>query len=340
MKTIILNKPGQLELIETVLPPRPGLNVVQARVRRVGICGTDLHAFRGVQPFFSYPRILGHELALEVLEIGASEVEHNLNIGDLCCLRPYLNCGMCGACLRGYGNCCVRMQVLGVHLDGGMSEVINIPIDKLHKSAALSEEELALVEMLSIGCHAVRRAQVVPGETVMVIGMGPIGLGVALFAHLAGARVIAADISDARLAFAARQQGIEHTIDAKLDMLEQVNAILPHDLPTVIFDATGSAQSMMKSLGYTAHGGRVVFAGLVQGDLTFSDPEFHRRELSLLASRNATAEDFRQVISVLEAGRVDVRSWITHQVSPEQLVVDFASWLDPKQGVIKAMLHF
>ena len=340
MKSIILKTPTQFDLVDTPPPSHPGMDEVQVRVRRVGICGTDLHAFTGTQPFFSYPRILGHELALDVVEFGTTSVEHDLKIGDSCCVRPYLNCGKCGACERGFTNCCTQMQVLGVHRDGGMQEIINVPIDKIHKSTVLSDEELALVEMLSIGFHAVQRAHIVPGEVALVVGVGPIGLGVSQFAHLAGARVVAMDISDTRLAFASRQQGIEHCIDAKQDVFEQIKAIIPDDLPTVVFDATGNASSMMKSFEYVAHGGRLVFVGLFQGDVTFHDPEFHRRELSILASRNATAQDFNQVIAVLEARQFDVKSWITHSVSPEQMLQAFPTWLDSTNGVVKAMLRF
>lgn len=340
MKSIILKTPGQFELQDIALPSPPGLDEVQVRVRRVGICGTDLHAFDGTQPFFTYPRILGHELALEVVAIGETTAAHNLQIGDLCCVRPYLNCGQCAACRRGYENCCMRMQVLGVHRDGGMQEVINVPIDKLHSSKLLAEEELALVEMLSIGCHAVQRAHIIPGEIVLVIGVGPIGLGVAQFAHLAGARVIVMDISDSRLAFASQQNGIDYCIDGKGDVLEQLKAIIPDDLPTAVFDATGNAKSMMSAFQYAAHGGRLVFVGLFQGDVTFHDPEFHKRELTLLASRNATKQDFNQVIEALEARQIDVKPWITYNVSPEQLLRDFSTWLDPANGTVKAMLSF
>jgi 2-desacetyl-2-hydroxyethyl bacteriochlorophyllide A dehydrogenase len=340
VKSIILTKPGHFELADLPLPPPPGRDEVQVRVHRVGICGTDLHAFTGSQPFFSYPRILGHELGLEVLDIGDTTVEHPLKIGDRCCLQPYLNCGKCSACLRGFDNCCMHMQVMGVHRDGGMREIINVPINKLHPSALISNEELALVEMLSIGAHAVRRAAVAHGEVVLVIGMGPIGLGVAQFARLAGAQVIAADTSDTRLAFAGRQAGIVHCLDAREDMAEQLSALTANDLPTVVFDATGNASSMMNSFNYVAHGGKLVFVGLFQGNISFHDPEFHKRELSLLASRNATAYDFNQVITALETERVDVKSWITHHASPEQVIEQFPTWLDPANGTIKAMLDF
>lgn len=338
MKSIRLTQPGVLDLLVSPPPPPPGTDEVQVRVLHVGICGTDLHAYRGTQPFFTYPRVLGHELALEVLEIGPTKLDHQLTVGSKGCLRPYLNCGTCGACLRGFANCCTKMQVMGVHRDGGMREIINVPIDKVHVSTKLLEEELALVETLSISCHAVRRARILPGEVVLIIGVGPIGLGVAQFAHLAQATVIVMDVSDARLSFASQQPGITHTVDAKHDVLEQLRALVPNDLPTVVFDATGNAQSMMKSFDYVAHGGRLVFVGLFQGDVTFHDPEFHRRELSLLASRNATSQDFEQVISALESRQLDVLPWITHRASAEQMIEDFPHWLDPASGVIKAML--
>ncbi len=340
MKSVILTQPGTLKFQNTAEPESPGRDEVQVRIHRVGICGTDLHAFAGDQPFFTYPRILGHELAVEVLAIGDTQSEHNLNVGDHCCLRPYLNCGVCGACLRGFTNACMNMQVIGVHRDGGMREIINVPLDKLHKAKSLSDEELALVEMLSIGAHAVRRAQIIPGEYALVVGVGPIGLGVCQFALQAGAKVIAMDMNEGRLAFASQHIRIDHMVDAKRDVLEQLKAILPNDFPTVVFDATGNAQSMMQSFRYVAHGGRLVYVGLFQGDVTFNDPEFHRRELTLLASRNATAQDFEHVITAMEAREINVLPWITHHASPESIVTDFAGWLKPENGVVKAMLHF
>jgi len=340
VKSIVLSQPGHFDLVETALPAHPSTDEVLVRVRRVGICGTDLHAFTGTQPFFTYPRILGHELAVQVVEIGPTTLAHNLEIGDAGCIRPYLNCGVCDACRRGFENACSRLQVLGVHRDGGMQELISVPLDKIHKSTPLQDEELAMVEMLSIGCHAVRRANITPGEWALVVGAGPIGLGVALFAHLAGAHVLVADVSDTRLAFAAKQKEIEQVIDAKQNVLEQLQGIIPDGLPTAVFDATGNAASMMKSFSTVAHGGRLVFVGLVQGDITFHDPEFHRRELTVLASRNSTAQDFQQVIAALETGNINVRSWITHSPSPEEMIRDFPTWLDPKNGVVKAMFGF
>jgi threonine dehydrogenase-like Zn-dependent dehydrogenase len=238
MKSIILVEPGKFRLENIDEPAAPARDEVQVRVLQVGICGTDLHAFEGKQPFFTYPRILGHELAVEVIEVGPTDQEHDLKIGDRCCVQPYLNCGQCGACLRGYDNCCAKMQVFGVHCDGGMREIVNIPLKKLIK-ANHTNDELVLVEMLSVGAHAVRRAEVLSSDIVLVIGTGPIGLGIALAAMETGAQVIAADISQWRLDFANKSLNLNHCINAKDDLQEQLSIITANDLPTVVFDATG-----------------------------------------------------------------------------------------------------
>ncbi len=336
MKTIVLEKPEHFVLTETAEPDAPGPGEVQVRIHRVGICGTDLHAYRGRQPYFAYPRILGHELGAEVVALGPDVT--GVQVGDRVAIRPYLNCGTCSACRRGLTNCCENIQVLGVHTDGGMRERINAPADKLHVANDLSYEQLGLVEMCSIGAHAVRRAEIVPGEFALVIGLGPIGLGVTQFAALDGARVIGVDVADSRLERAHEQRGIEFVVDGRGDVLAQVRDITGGDLPTVVFDATGNARSMMRSFEFTAHGGRLIFVGLVQDDITFSDPEFHRRELTLKSSRNATAQDFDRVIAALQDGSVDVFPWITHHAGPEALIREFDAWTRPETGVVKAML--
>lgn len=339
MKTIILDRPGEFRLTDTTPPDQPGPGEALVRVRRVGICGTDLHAYRGRQPFFSYPRILGHELGVEVVALSAESRNLGLAPGDRCSLEPYLNCGRCIACRRGKTNCCANLKVLGVHIDGGMRELITVPAHKLHKSKKLPLEHLALVETLCIGAHAVRRAQLEPGEWVLVIGAGPIGLSVIQFAQLAGVKVGVMEVSQGRMAFCREQLGIEYFVDGKQDSLAQLQVICP-DLPTVVFDATGNPNSMMTAFRYVAPGSKLVFVGLFQGDVTFHDPDFHRLEMTLLSSRNATAQDFGWVIENLETGRVNLAPWITHQASPETLMADFPNWLDPDYGVIKAVLSF
>jgi 2-desacetyl-2-hydroxyethyl bacteriochlorophyllide A dehydrogenase len=307
------------------------------RVPRVGVCGTDLHAFIGDQPFFNYPRILGHELGAEVLAVGPGVA--NVRPGDRCAVEPYLNCGRCHACTRGKPNCCRSLIVLGVHGDGGHRARLVVPAAKLHPSAVLDYEQLALVETLGIGAHAVDRAAVQPGESVAVIGAGPIGLAVMQFALAAGARVIAVDVSPGRLAFCGDRLGVADLVDARSDVGPQLEHLTGGDLPSAVFDATGNLKSMNASFHYPSQGGRLVLVGLVQSDVTFSDPNFHRRELTVLSSRNSLPADFTRIIQSIECGRIDTRPWITHRALLAGVPAVFASWTQPATGVIKAMIE-
>lgn len=339
MKTIVLDQPGQLSLTDTSPSffDQPAANEAVVRVRRIGICGTDLHAFKGEQPFFTYPRVLGHELGVEVVSVGENDL--GLQVGDRCAVEPYLNCGQCVACRRGKSNCCVRLQVMGVHTDGGMREMINVPVDKLHKSATLSLDQLALIEPLSIGAHAVARANLERGEFALLIGAGPIGLSVIQFALLAGAKVIVMDINEDRLRFATEYFGIEHALRADNDAVERLKEITADEMPTAVLDATGNGRSMAAAFNFVAHGGRIVLVGLFQGDVAFHDPDAHRRELTLLCSRNSTSNDLKKIIRQLETREFDVTPWITHRVSFSEVVDQLPTWLEPKKRFIKAIVE-
>lgn len=338
MRTIRLEEPGRLALVSTEPPKSLAPDEALVQVRRIGVCGTDIHAFGGRQPFFSYPRVLGHELGVQVLEVGG-EVS-NVAPGDQCAVEPYLNCGRCIACRRGKPNCCVSLQVLGVHTDGGMRERLVLPARKLHASSSLSLDQLALVETLAIGAHAVQRASLESGEWVLVIGAGPIGLTAMQFAVEAGARVIALDVNEQRLSFCRQQIGVSLAINARQeDVLERLRQVTEGDLPTAVFDATGSAQSMAGSFEFPSHGGRLIFIGLFQGEVGFNDPNFHRREMTLLGSRNALPADFERIIGLIEAGRIDTAPWITHRAGFEQAVHEFPAWVRPESGVLKAMIE-
>ncbi|MCY3866809.1 MAG: zinc-binding alcohol dehydrogenase family protein [Chloroflexi bacterium] len=340
MKAIVLEQPGELKLRDVAAPGAAGPDQALVRVKRVGICGTDLHAFGGSQNFFSYPRVMGHELAVEVIDIGATDANLAYEVGDLCCVIPYLNCGACIACRRGKSNCCAQMQVLGVHIDGGMREQFSVPVDKLLKADGVPLEQLALVEMLCIGAHAAKRARINPGENALVIGAGPIGLATAQFAKIAGAEVMMMEVNQRRLDFCEEVLGIDKRIDARGDAIGQVKDLLGGELPTLVFDCTGSAKSMHAAFEYAAHGGSLVLVGHITSDITFSDPHFHSHELTLLASRNSTPEDFAWVIECLRAGAINLDPWITHRATPERIVAEFPRWVDPEAGVIKAMLSF
>lgn len=338
MKTIRLEAPGALAYLETApaAEPLPGEAVV--RVRRVGVCGTDIHAFGGKQPFFTYPRVLGHELGVEVVAVGRGV--DNVSPGDRCSVEPYINCQRCIACRRGKPNCCSELRVLGVHVDGGMREEFAVPARKLHPSSTLSLDQLALVETLAIGCHAVERAGLERGEFALVIGAGPIGLSVMQFAAEAGAQVIAMDVNAGRLAFCQKALGVPHVVNAAdgppLDSLQRLTG---GDLPTAVFDATGNPRSMMEAFHFPAQGGRLVLVGLHQGDVAFNDPNFHRRELTLMASRNALPADFTRIIQLIGSGRIDTAPWITHRAPLSEVVGVFPSWTRPETGVIKAMIE-
>jgi len=338
MKTIVLEKPGDFQLTErpNLGSPPPGEALI--RIHRVGVCGSDIHAYKGNQPFFTYPRVVGHELGVEVAAVGPNE--KGLAVGDRCAVEPYLHCGRCIACRRGKTNCCVTLQVLGVHTDGGMREFMTVPVAKLHRSRSLSLDQLALVEMLTIGAHAVRRAQIEPGENALVIGAGPIGLSTITFAQLVGARVSVLEISAWRREFCRQHLRVDRCLDGQGDTGKQLQGMLNGDLPTTVFDATGSPKSMMQAVQYVANGGKLVYVSLVQADLTFTDPELHRRELTLLRSRNALAADFAWAMQMVEDGRVDLGPWITHRASADTMVAEFPAWLNPERGVVKAVVEF
>ena len=336
MRAIVLNAPEQLRLSDIGEPPVPGLGEALVRVHRIGVCGTDYHAFRGKQPFFTYPRILGHELGVEVIAVGSGV--QNVTVGVHCAVRPYLECGHCPPCRRGKPNCCVNMQVFGVHVDGGMREIALLPASHLHDAEELTYDQLALVEPLAIGAHAVARAQLAIGELVLVVGAGPIGLAVTQFALLTGAHVMIMDISAQRLAFVQRYMPSATIIHGQEFGLDALRSVIGDDLPTAVFDATGSSLSMQSAFSYVGYGGRLIFVGLFLGDVTFHDPLLHSREMTLLSSRNALSADFQRSIAAIKEGQIDLTPWITHRATSETFVEAFPHWIAPASGIIKGII--
>jgi 2-desacetyl-2-hydroxyethyl bacteriochlorophyllide A dehydrogenase len=306
-------------------------------VRRIGLCGTDWHAFAGRQPFFTYPRILGHELGVEVLEAGEGAGEWKP--GQRCAVEPYLNDPESPASRAGRSNCCENLRVLGVHTDGGMRPEIVVPADKLHASDRLGFDQLALVETLCVGAHGVERAALAAGESVLVVGAGPIGLGAAQCALAADARLAVLDLSPDRLAFCREALPQAAMIDGAGDDVEaRVRDAFGGRLPAAVIDATGHPGSMERAFTLAAHGGRIVFLGLFQGRVSFDDPNFHRRELTLLASRNALPATFRNVIERIESGAIDTTPWITHRLT----LPEVPEWMPAHAGaagLLKAMIE-
>lgn len=337
MKYIVCEKPGKFVIKDKEAPKRHSEEAL-LKVRKVGICGTDLHAFAGNQAFFKYPRILGHELATQVLEIDNNS--QGIKAGDNVVVMPYISCGTCIACRNGKTNCCTDIQVLGVHTDGGMQERIVVPVELLIPATQLTDNQMAVVEPLAIGAHAIRRAQLKSGETIVVVGCGPIGIGILKLAQMAGTKVIAIDTNQQRLDYAQNKIGVNHIIKAGNDAVERITEITQGDLATAVFDATGHKAALESGIDYMAHGGRYILVGLSKGELVFTHPKMHAKETSLLCSRNATMEDFKNVIRILEQGKFPIDSFITHNVNFTEMIDNFEGWLNLDSGVIKATVNF
>ena len=308
------------------------------KIRKVGICGTDLHAFAGNQAFFTYPRILGHELAAEVIEIDTNS--QGIQLGDKVVVMPYISCKKCVACRNGKSNCCTSLEVLGIHTDGGMQERISVPIELLIPAQKLSFNEMAIVEPLAIGAHAIRRAVLKSKETIVVIGCGPIGIGIMKLAQIAGAKVIAVDLNQSRLDYAKEKIGVDHIVPGNNKAVDNVLKITKGELAVAVFDATGHKNALESGPQYMAHGGRYILVGLSKGELVFNHPEIHAKEASIICSRNATKEDFAQVIALLAKKNFPTSSFITHEVNFRDMIDQFDGWLVPENGVIKATVNF
>ncbi|MGF6961564.1 2-desacetyl-2-hydroxyethyl bacteriochlorophyllide A dehydrogenase [Paraburkholderia youngii] len=338
MKTVICEQPGQLALTERAMP-NAGPDDVLIRIRRVGICGTDFHIFTGNQPYLSYPRVMGHELAgiVEAAPAGA-----RVAAGDQVYVMPYLSCGRCVACRAGKGNCCVNIRVLGVHTDGGMTEYLAVPQAFVFKADGVTLDQAAMLEFLAIGAHAVARADVQAGQRALVVGAGPIGMAVTIFAKLRGAEVSVLDGRADRLSVCAGALQAGHTVlldttDAATDAA-QLAALTDNEFFDVVFDATGNVKAMERGLQFVAHGGKYVLVSIVSERISFADPEFHKRETTLLASRNATVADFETVLEAMRAGKIPTAALNTHVVELANLPGEFPELLKPDAGVIKALV--
>lgn len=337
MKTLVCTTPGKLEYVEQKEPEiKPGHSII--KIKRVGICGTDLHAFSGTQPYFKYPRVFGHELSGELINV--EDIE-GFTVGEAVTFIPYFNCGQCIACMNGKPNCCTRLEVCGVHIDGGMTEYLSVPSYSLVHGNDLPYDKLAMIEPFAIGAHGVQRANIKSGEFVLIVGAGPIGLGTMAFAKIAGAKVIAIDVNAWRLKFCKEKLGVEHIIDASVqDVFDQLNMITDNAFPTVVMDATGNINAINKGLEWLAHGGRYILIGLQKENFTFSHPEFHKREATLMSSRNATRKDFENVFDAIKDGKLDPETFITHRVKFDEADSIFTGWMQSKDRMIKAMVSF
>lgn len=331
MRAISCVAPNQLALIDA---PRPDLRDgwVRVAVKHIGICGTDYHIFEGNFPYFEYPRIIGHELSGTVIDPNGS----GLAAGENVVINPYLTCGACPACLEGKTNCCETLKVVGVHAPGGMAEEIVMPAANLYPAGDMSLRDAAMVEFLAIGAHAIRRtAEVKPGARVLVVGSGPIGLGVAYFARIAGADVTVVDAAPDKIE-ATRELGFTTFATGDLEGAE-FTARRGSGFDAVL-DATGSIRAMNASIFHTRNGGAYTLVGVIKGDLVFPDSEVHRRELTIRASRNAQKADFEHVMASMRAGSIATDRLATHSTGLDDVPSTMPAWAHDRTGLIKAIV--
>lgn len=317
--------PGQFALTQTPVPQNAPDGWVLVDIDAVGLCGTDYHIFEGKHPFLEYPRVIGHELSGLI-----ARSEGGWTTGQRVVINPYLSCGTCVACRKGKPNCCTQIAVLGVHRDGGMCDRIAVPAGNLYNADAMPPGAAVLAEFLAIGAHAVRRSALQRGDTVLVTGAGPIGLGVALFARLRGAQVHLRDASAARLAAAGRFGFAD---------LHGVDDPLPADGFDVVFDATGNARAIQAGFAHVAHGGTYVLVSVVKDDITFSDPEFHKREMTLMGSRNATAEDFATVMQAFADGSIAAEQIVSEVLPLADLPARFPALVANREALLKVVVQ-
>ena len=335
MRALQCIEPGKLAVIDRPTPsPGPGEALV--RVRRVGVCGTDLHIYEGSHPFLEYPRVIGHELSGEIAEVGPGS---SFTLGQQVYVIPYLACGACGACLRGKTNCCQNIRVLGVHIDGGMAEYVCVPESNIAPAEGVSLDQAAMVEFLAIGAHAVRRANLAAEDRVLVVGAGPIGIGCALFARLRGGAVTVLDKRQDRLDFCKQSIGAAHAVLAGAEAERTLSSLTGGGFFDVVFEATGNARSMAHSLSYW------LMEGLMSSSASCANRSISRtRSFTSARPRCSPAETPRPRTSAtssvaMREGLVPTEALLTHRAKLEDSPDQFPLWMAPETGVIKAIIE-
>ena len=322
MKAIVLREPGSAELVN-VPEPEALKDEILLKVHRVGLCGSDLNSYRGLNPLVTYPRIPGHEIAATVAALNPLHPEWQPGLAVT--VSPYTACGRCASCLRGRPNACQFNQTLGVQRDGALAEFIAVPADRLYR-ADLSLKELCMVEPLTVGFHAASRGRITAGECVAVFGCGGVGLGAIAGAAFRGASVIGIDVEDAKLA-TARKAGATHAVNtATADLHTQLAQFTQGRGPDVIIEAIGLPQTFRAAVEEVAFTGRVVYIGYAKKEVAYETRLFVQKELDILGSRNAQPEDFRDVIHMLEDKRFPVDEAVTHSVPLEEAPAILAAW--------------
>ncbi len=324
MKALRIESPKIIGIVEIPMPsPAPG--EVLLRIDRAGFCGSDLSTFRGLNPLVSYPRIPGHELGATIVETTPG-VPGEWSTGTAVLVMPYTSCGKCSACRQGRANCCRDNQTLGVQRDGGICGFIAVPWQKLMRAEGLSASELAMVEPLTVGFHAVSRGRVSSSDTVVVLGCGAIGLGAIAGAAERKAHVVATDLDDRKLAL-AREAGASRTIHSGRESLhDRLQEITAGAGPEVIIEAIGTPATFRAAVDEVCFAGRVVYIGYARAPVEYETKMFVQKELDILGSRNAEAADFQHVVDMLQGGRFPVAGAISRTVTLDEAASAMREW--------------
>ncbi|MCE0492417.1 zinc-binding alcohol dehydrogenase family protein [Vibrio salinus] len=338
MKSLVCDKPFNLKYIETEKPDIKADELL-VKVSSVGICGTDIHAYTGNQPFFSYPRVLGHELCGIVEAVGENE-NKTFKTGDKVALIPYVACQQCPSCLSGKTNCCENISVIGVHEDGGFSEYLAVPKDNVLLVNDIDNHTAALIEPFAISAHGVRRANLKQNEHVLVVGAGPIGLGAAAIAAADGAHVLVADTQPERREHVKTYLNLPTLNPIDDDFHEKMSSFFNGALAETVIDATGNAVAMNTAVNHIRHGGKIVFIGLFKGNIEIHDPDFHKKETTLIGSRNATREDFEKVLILMEQGKLKAEMMQTHTFDFHTIGMSYEESVINNRSLLKGVIDF
>ena len=338
MKAIQISEPSVMKVID-MAEPTMGDNEVLLKMRYVGFCGSDLNTFRGGNPMVKMPVVPGHEVGAEIVKVG-SNVPDGLKPGMTVTVNPYTNCGKCASCRNGRVNACEHNETLGVQRWGAMCEYIALPWEKVIPATQLTSRTCALIEPMSVGFHAVNRAQVTDIDVVMVIGCGMVGMGAVVRSALRGATVIAADIDDEKLAL-AKEMGATYAINTKTeDVHARLQELTAGFGPDVVIEAVGSPMTYQMAVNEVAFTGRVVCIGYAKSEVSFQTKYFVQKELDIRGSRNAQPSDFRAVIHYLERGTCPVDRLISSEVKPEEALDAMQEWSANPGKVFRILVDF
>ncbi len=338
MKAIQISGERQMEIVD-IAEQELKANEVLLRLEYIGFCGSDLNTWLGRNPMVKMPVIPGHEVGAVIEKVGA-EVPETLKPGMVVTCNPYTNCGKCASCRNQRVNACEHNETLGVQRNGAMREFIALPWEKIIPAEGLDPRTCALIEPMSVGFHAVNRAQVTDIDTVVVIGCGMVGLGAIVRSVLRGATVIAADIDDEKLAL-AKELGATYTLNTKTeDVHAKLQELTAGFGPDVIIEAVGSAPTYQMAVNEVAFTGRVICIGYAKTDVSFQTKFFVQKELDIRGSRNAQPADFRAVIHYLQRGTCPVDRLISNEVTPEDAPEAMRQWSENPGKVFRILVHF